>query len=953
MNGVFQKSMLIFHAALFYKSGLSYTELSDLLEDEQFLMGDGVALPFDDCEINRDSSVTKTEGRNSIPLYTLGNKAEAGVDDGAEPIACFGPDDVEDADYTSAMVGKQKLLLLRQQLNQFCPPEKGQYDTHHTSHSKSTPPSYSAVEFRSDESLDHLLSLAISSKGDTQHVLFTAVSRMVDSNPSNSAVFVRHASKHVIALIRLIPHLPEKQCMMVAYLVCQILRIHTHYRAVEELIQIACQAEDNDTDADGADDAPFLHLTESGVARVSDTNPHRPQLLIIERLLRRFSSSSAPYLTIQNQVTHPATAQALYILGQSTKTDCPSEYLHFTAANPFVSGVTLKPMSHFPDLAVGYTVCTWVKLGDMGDKPFMTLMQLSPSSADAESVQSNAVLDLFFRLVQKTNNDSSAAGQQPGSHSPKAANTRTAQLCVSISHLAKLATSTQLPSIFDFSKNPGHALTAVSVPLSWSRIYPFGASTAISSAGIGPSDTVGFDLELSAGLSEWMDIARHGVEQLSGTERNDFTLTTEALSHQRTTSLLPPTTLQRASSIESTAYSAIEPESTGIVGDPALGVISSLSRCLMPDLVIDYDWIEGEQWHLLCVHHSGEDIKAWVDGQEKVILPWSYQGHSSNPQTQISLATTTADDADPKQYSESELFDDILPSLPLHNTFSQEYIATTRKRVAKLGYPLYSRVSPSCPYELHIGYLYAEQESYRGLLLMIEQSAPRLKIDYSNILQTHHTFIAGYSGGLGDTYVLTGRLGSEVMIKVVLSGAQSSILIDDSLAGRVLSKLSIATPVLASPTRLPIEPESSPAQASTVLKQPTPTKLPPLPLKRDPAATLSPTLTPRKPDRFSILRGSTPIIADALVGVGAGKDKMVKDPTDSSTAMISTGIGEYSPSVFHGEAVSRHQAVILSSALLKSSAGLAVLYPLLFAGKATQVVTSLTVLIYEFYMSTY
>ena len=939
MNGVFQKSMLIFHAAMFYKSGLSYTELSDLLEDEQFLMGDGAALPFDDCEMNRDSSVTKTEGRNSIPLYILGSKTGNGVDDGVESVACFGPNDVEEADYTAAMVGKQKLLLLRQQLNQFCPPEKGQYDPQHTGHSKATPPSYSAVEFRSDESLDHLLSLAISSKGDTQHVLFTAVSRMVDSNPSNSAVFIRHASKHVVALIRLIPHLPEKQCMMVAYLVCQILRIHTHYRAVEELIQVACQAEDNDTDADGADDAPFIHLAESGVPRASDTNPHRPQLLIIERLLRHFSSSSAPYLTIQNQVTHPATAQALYILGQSTKTDCPTEYLHFTASNPFKSGLSLNPISHFPDPAVGYTVCTWVKLGDMGDKPFMTLMQLSPSSVDMESFQSNAVLDMFFRLVQKTNSDSTnAAGQYPGSNSPKASNARSAQLCISISHLTKLATSTQSPSIFDSSKTAGHALTAVSVPLSWSRIYPFGASAVTSSADIGPSDTRGFDLELSAGLSEWVDIARQGVEQLSGTERNDVTLTTEALSHQRTTSLLPPSTLQRASSIESTAYSAIEPELTGIVSDPAFGVISSLSRCLMPDLVIDHDWIEGEQWHLLCVHHSGDDIKVWVDGQEKVILPWSYQGHSSNPQTQIELATTTADESDPKQYSESDLFDDIIPSLPQHNTSSQEYIATSRKQVAKLGYPLTSRVSSSCPYELHIGYLYAEQESYRGLLQMIEQSGPRLKADYSNILQTHHTFISGYSGGLGDTYILAGRLDIELMTKAVSSGAQNSLISDDLLAGCLLSKLLLGAPAVATTTRLPVEPESPPAQAPTALKQPTPTKLS-LPLKRDPASTPSPNLTPRKPDRFSILRGSTPTIADALVGVGAGKDKPLKDFADTGKAVISTTDVKYSPSVFHGEAVSRHQTVILSSALLQSSAGLAVLYPLLFSEKATQVVT--------------
>ena len=939
MNGVFQKSMLIFHAALFYKSGLSYTELSDLLEDEQFLMGDGMVLPFDECEMNRDSSVTKTEGRNSVPLCTLGSKTETGVDDGAESVACFGPDDVEEADYTAAVIGKQKLLLLRQQLNQFCPPEKGQYDTQHTGHAKATPPSYSGVGFRSDESLDHLLSLAISSKGDTQHVLFTAVSRMVDSNPSNSAVFIRHASKHVIALIRLIPHLPEKQCMMVAYLVCQILRIHTHYRAVEELIRVACQAEDNDTDADGADDGPFLHLTESGVARISDTNPHRAQLLIIERLLRRFSSSSAPNLTIQNQVTHPATAQALYILGQSTKTDCPSEYLHFTAANPFVSGVTLNPVNRFPDPAVGYTVCTWVKLGDMGDKPFMTLMQLSPSSADVESFQSNAVLDLFFRLVQKSNIDNNAPGQLPGSHSPKAGHSRTAQLCISISHLTKVTNSTaQLPSIFDSSKNAGHAITAVSVPLSWSRIYPFGASALTSSVDIGPSDTGGFDLELSAGLLDWTEIARQGVEQLSGAERNDVTLTTEALSHQRTTSLLPPSTLQRASSIESTAYSAIEPESTSVTGDPAFGVISSLSRCLMPDLVIDHDWIEGEQWHLLCVHHSGEDIKVWVDGQEKVILPWSYQGHSSNPQTQITLATTTADDADPKPYSESDLFDDIITSLPQHNTSSQEYIATTRKRVAKLGYPFSSRVSSSCPYALHIGFLHAEQESYRGLLQMIEQSAPRLKADYSSILQTHHTFIAGYSGGLGDTSVLTGRIDNELMTKAVSAGAQSSLTADDSLVGKVLSKLLIGAPAKATTTRLPVEPESPPSHAPTALKHPTPTKLS-LPLKRDPTSTPSPNLTPRKPDRFSILRGSTPTIADALVGVGTGKDKTVKDSTDIGTAVISTTDVKYLPSVFHGEAVSRHQTLILSNALLQSSAGLAVLYPLLFAEKATQVVT--------------
>lgn len=70
--------------------------------------------------------------------------------------------------------------------------------------------------------------------------------------------------------------------------------------------------------------------------------------------------------------------------------------------------------------------------------------------------------------------------------------------------------------------------------------------------------------------------------------------------------------------------------------DQVLG--NALVKYLVPDVVVDFDWVELGNWHLLAITISAEGVQCYIDGEEKKCLFWSALGYVAHSISSLALS---------------------------------------------------------------------------------------------------------------------------------------------------------------------------------------------------------------------------------------------------------------------------------------------------------------------------
>jgi hypothetical protein len=267
-------------------------------------------------------------------------------------------------------------------------------------------------------------------------------------------------------------------------------------------------------------------------------------------------------------------SQTLCVVGDAAKRESPEYYLHFGQDSALQGGLQLSPCANFPERRLGFSVCCWVRVGCLGHRPISSLFQMSSIGTDyqSESVDVGVVMDVFFRtaIKRQRESDSDLAGTYKSYSTADATESHTGkylQLCIS----------------FGNSKE-GRP----------SRQQQVGAV----GSGIGIADVAGNEQDSS-----------HNSFQNDA----DWENVTDGLCKNV------------------------------LFEDPAAGaeldnaskqyirlLSSSFARLGLPDFIVEFDWTEIGDWHLLCLSVVGNELSCIVDGKRRTVLSWTKNGYMNH-----------------------------------------------------------------------------------------------------------------------------------------------------------------------------------------------------------------------------------------------------------------------------------------------------------------------------------
>lgn len=733
MGPVQTKLLMLIHGALLYKSGLTASDLN--IDD------DDTNLP--DCG---DASETQTAVGDSVSVSAVLRPIQSAAIMSLPRIQSFRK---QLAIFTTTNRADRKGSLLKT------------YDS-----SSTTQTAFSRLQFRSYSHAAYFLSLALSARDDSQMFLLTFLSNIVDGNPMNARMLVKESNAPVMSLIRLMPLLQEKQKTTISHLLSQFLCYHVSNTSIEQLSQVAKSNRIKNI---------FKVLSENS------SNQIDLDALLAQISQTESTSADEDYdqdLTVNNSLyeEQDTTNQVLYVLGRSAKRKNPAQFLHFDQSSPLSSGILLSPIKSLPSGAVGYSFHCWLRLGSLGSKVTSSLMQISVRN-NVTGDYEVFTLDLFFRVVYKASSLSKPndymlnTGRKANNSIPSfdaissGESKRVAQLCLSLGQFTPPVVSDTISSGTNLGDKPH---INIPMPIATKRV-PLVASDRVQS--IGSTSELNLDNRNSNDFTsteseaiQWVDIASNIIDVQSGVK----TLQESLIDKLRNLS---------TSDGKSTDFPDIGSLNTlgDTQSDPVYGLISSVSRCILPDAVVDFDWVENGSWHLLSFHHSDSGFVCCIDGETRSVLPWSLDSPSSADAPSndeitlfrpIPIKTTTSDSV-----SLFALPSKGLPTIDKSNT------------TQKISLSLYPKLQPTDHMHVGLGFKQVEEEYTDRILHQLEFNATntsshgKLTEEYLTILQCHEVVVGGLAADIGEVCFFEGAIDQDMTRHCFTQGPDAGLKI--------------------------------------------------------------------------------------------------------------------------------------------------------------------------------
>ncbi len=372
-------------------------------------------------------------------------------------------------------------------------------------------PAYSKLHFRSAKHGEAILGLALVTNGDIQSHVLTIIAHLLDGNPKNTELLTITPST-LIAIIKILPALDEKPRNAFSYVLSQALRHQVDPKALQQVIQTSWRV-------NGVD--------------------------IINRMNTNIPTKATSNLTAHDD----ATNQLLYVLGRAAERVAPASYLHFHQSSPLLSKLHLGKLERIPSARTGYTLCSWLRVGALGNTPVALLYQLS-------TADSHQYMNVYYRVVYRLT---------PGD----------------CDNASIISGSTYGDAFFNTENE-------------WSGISKRTLQLCISYTNTHTTDS--------------NNVWKRYLER-----ENDISV-------------------GRGSSL-TTIHSLLPLYSFIFLVVPISSLATSVVSYATPDAVIDLDWSEMGDWHLLSLSFSDTYIKCHVDGKERNVHYWSIAGYKSTPPT--------------------------------------------------------------------------------------------------------------------------------------------------------------------------------------------------------------------------------------------------------------------------------------------------------------------------------
>jgi hypothetical protein len=570
-------------------------------------------------------------------------------------------------------------LVLRKHLAMFIAPALG------ATQDATPQPAYSKLQISSPECCELLLCAAIIAAPEDQLFLISTLSQLLDGNPANAHGFILKPTT-CVALARLVPTLHEETQEKVGYLLSQVLRYSLQQPVLRELLDVVKRSRS---------------MSDDFGASLSDTAN---------------STEEAQLAVGSGAATTGAAAtdnkSLLFVMGRTAERTAPESFVHFDQSSAFHSAIEL-PQIVVPVVGVltpsEITVCTWMRLGVLAEVPTASFLQLHSTTSDL-------LVNVYFRVLYKSAHSQDSKVSSGGIASSAANNgeapkltRRTVQLCLSFGKSVGAAVGSYENGVYVEEDEPPTPVPSVPVPSKPEKPLTPAAATFAASLASGAHHGTAFGSALPAGV-----LGSSGAEARAAAEA----LRAAHWAHV-------------ASTLVGISDFA---ESPNKVKPAAITLATLVSQFSVPDAVVEFDWAEMGDWHLLVLGLSEKQLTCSVDGVAVPILHWTPLGYEYDARSAVIK-------------SESENAKPTITSLasPAHEATrpaSGQYALDTSK-----GYP----------YHVALGGLKHERSSYEAVssFLQVERHEEQAA-GIVTLLQSVDSVVGGFAGSVGETIVIAG-----------------------------------------------------------------------------------------------------------------------------------------------------------------------------------------------------
>ena len=221
-------------------------------------------------------------------------------------------------------------------------------------------PEFSKLRLRSGNFGVLLFAMALTTRGSAQSWVQTFISSLLE-NPVNAEILVARGLSY--GLSKLLSRLGESQRAPLGYILSQLLRYSVTPLALKELLRST--------------------RTIKGVDVVHKIN-------------------KAPTTKIIADSPESSTNETLFVIGRAVERAGPSNFFYIPLGCPFSTRIELPSIEKINQVKTGFSVCTWLRVGSLGDVPISTFLELSSNDSIRSSSQPIAGLNFFFRVVYKS-----------------------------------------------------------------------------------------------------------------------------------------------------------------------------------------------------------------------------------------------------------------------------------------------------------------------------------------------------------------------------------------------------------------------------------------------------------------------------------------------------------------------------------------------------------------------
>eukprot|EP01038_Epipyxis_sp_PR26KG_P004498 gene4498-6355_t len=444
--------------------------------------------------------------------------------------------------------------------------------------------------------------------------------------------------------------------------------------------------------------------------------------LVLSELIKRLTSDKDNNKLYETEGNESAfDSNLLFIIGRAAERNSPQSFFHLSQNNNnrIRSRIELPPISSpLPNEAL--TIMSWIRFGLFDENPTSTLFQIflndhkiakKVNLTESNGEETDDLIDIYFRVVYKTGNI----------------------------HIKDLDTGSVASGMSNFGENSDGPKKLIQLCMSFGKKLRE-THFIKQSSGVVNSNNSEF-------ISKY--------ESNAAAVRSHWQLALHQFLGDKTCKVVANDNCDSANS--SSKHSAAEHDElqkqVKTLEESLSLITASVTRYSVPDVIVELDWAELGDWHLLAIGFDRQNgVSCYIDGVLQPLLLWTPLGYQYDPITQNNRnkQAITIENSSPIDHQKDQV-NKISMSEFIKNNFARFVFKSVNKQSplrVSLGGVKYEVDAIEC-LKTHIISYHDRLFDYKAEEEDCLKLEERLS-DCIGVLRTHQSLIGTFNGTIGE-----------------------------------------------------------------------------------------------------------------------------------------------------------------------------------------------------------